>query len=385
MENSAKILPLNPTSKPKVSKSIPLLKELKSINRKKLIKLRAKKISEDSYSLYLHLRHNGKQEYHFLKLYVHGKRSTLKQDKENLKLAIQLREKKESELFQNDYDFQLYNLNSKADFIEYFESVVNTKIKDDNTIDKSWKNTLKHLKIFSKNKTVSFRQVDEKFCEQFRDYLINALSQNTAHTYFAKLKTAFNTAIKDKIILRNPAQFLHISKEDSKREFLTLEELKKLKAALCYSEQTKRAFLFSCFTGLRISDIMKLTFNEIQDGFLSFRQKKTKTIERMKLGQSAREIIQMQKDEGRTNKVFDLVTDKQGLKHLDKWAKDAKIEKKVTWHVGRHTFATLNLTYGNDIYTTMKLLGHKDVRVTQIYAKLIDKKKDEAIDNLPVI
>ena len=73
------------------------------------------------------------------------------------------------------------------------------------------------------------------------------------------------------------------------------------------------------------------------------------------------------------------------MNHLKWWAKDAGIKKHVTWHVGRHTFATLALTYGNDIYTVSKLLGHREVRTTQIYAKLIDKKKDEAIDKLPII
>jgi len=71
------------------------------------------------------------------------------------------------------------------------------------------------------------------------------------------------------------------------------------------------------------------------------------------------------------------------LEHIRNWIEKAKIRKHITWHCGRHTFATLALTYGNDLYTVSKLLGHKEIRSTQIYARLIDKKKDEAIDKLP--
>jgi hypothetical protein len=120
-----------------------------------MIKLRAKKLNDGTHYLFLHLRQNNQQEYQFLKLYIHGKSNTKKKDDETLKLALAIREKKELELFQNDFEFQLYNHNSKADFVQYFEAVVMTKVKDDKTIDKSWRNTLKHLKIFTKNKAIS--------------------------------------------------------------------------------------------------------------------------------------------------------------------------------------------------------------------------------------
>ncbi len=153
------------------------------------------------------------------------------------------------------------------------------------------------------------------------------------------------------------------------------------------SEQTKRAFLFTCFTGLRVSDIKRLTWENIQSGYLDFRQQKTKGIERIKLSKSALEIIESQKGErtAPAGKVFDIISAYSTNDHIRQWARDAGINKNITWHCGRHTFATLCLSAGNDIYTVSKLLGHKDVKVTQIYARLIDTKKDEAIDKLPTI
>jgi integrase len=366
----------------KKRKKISILNDLEAFNRKKKIKIRARKLINGIHSLYFHIRTEGKQEYQFLKLYILGKRDTRKIDEETLKLALEFRDKKELELFQNRNNFQLNNKNLDADFIQYFESLVFKK----SIPDKSWKHTLKHLRIFTNGKFVPFRAVDEKYCEEFRDYLKENLSPNTGHTYYAKLKDSLNIAIKDQIILKNPAQFFHISKVDSGREFLILDELKKLNNTPCYSEQTKRAFLFSCFSGLRISDLQKLTFDDIQNGYLLFRQKKTRGLERLKLSSSALGLIEQQKADGhKAGKVFNLLTDKHTLNHLKWWARDAEINKNITWHVGRHTFATLAFTYGNDIYTVSKLLGHREVRTTQIYAKLIDKKKDDAMDRLPKI
>ena len=84
--------------------------------------------------------------------------------------------------------------------------------------------------------------------------------------------------------------------------------------------------------------------------------------------------------------VFDLIPSENKInKHIKNWIQAAGINKHVTFHISRHNFATLLLSSDIDIYTVSKLLGHKDVKVTQIYAKLIDKKRDEAIEKLPKI
>jgi len=137
---------------------------------------------------------------------------------------------------------------------------------------------------------------------------------------------------------------------------------------------------------LRISDIKKISQDDIQEEYLVFSQQKTRGMERLKLSETALEIVQSQLNEySGQDYLFNLIADVHTNAQIKTWAKRAKLNKKVTWHVGRHTFATLALTYGNDLYTISKLLGHREIKTTQIYATLIDKKKDEAIDKLPKI
>ena len=147
----------------------------------------------------------------------------------------------------------------------------------------------------------------------------------------------------------------------------------------------KNAFLFSCFTGLRLSDIESLTTKQIQGGYLHFRQRKTGDMERIKLNPGSLKIIEAQIKTNPTSKsnIFYLPSRTHIKRPLRIWIKEAGIDKKITFHSARHTFATLCLTYDVDLYTVSKLLGHKDIQTTQIYAKLIDKKKDDAIDKLP--
>jgi integrase len=228
--------------------------------------------------------------------------------------------------------------------------------------------------------------VDKNFCIGFREYLLQKVSQNTAHTYFARLKAVLNQAVEREVINTNPSRFSQIKKTDVYKEFLTVDDLRKLKETPCYNQETKNAFLFSCYTGLRFSDIDSLRFKDIEGGYINFKQQKTKGYERIKLSKNAIAIINSQRERGKKEgKVFNLLYPTTTIVHIQKWVRDAGIKKHITWHSGRHTFATLALTHDIDLYTVSKLLGHKEIKTTQIYAKLIDKKKDEAVDKLPVI
>jgi len=358
-------------------------KYLKSINEGKKIKLRAQ-VKEKSFHLYLDYHFQNKREKQYLRIYVNNKRTpeTLKK----LQEAILLRDRKEIQLFgmSEPEEFRLNKEKYKANFIDYFEFLaINRKNRD-----KSWMHSLKHLRIFTENQAITFAMVSKHFSEEFKNYLETNLSQNTAHTYFSKFKTALNHAIQDGILDSvSPAQFITIKKQEVLREFLTLKELQILKGAPCPNEQSKRAFLFACFTGLRISDIKKLTWVNIRGEQLLIRQKKTDSINGLKLHTFPLEILEQQKRDGyQEDKIFDVIPSENKINnHLKIWKEKAGIKKHITFHIARHTFATLLLTFDNDIYTVSKLLGHKDVKVTQIYAKLIDKKKDEAIDKLPSI
>lgn len=185
----------------------------------------------------------------------------------------------------------------------------------------------------------------------------------------------------------NPADHVKgLPQGESKREFLTMEELQKLVKCECEIPLLKKAFVFGCLTGLRWSDIHKLVWSEIQHSeeygwYIRFKQKKTKGAETLPISDQARELLGGESKP--TDKVFD------GLKYsawhnlkLQQWVMKAGIKKNISFHCSRHTYATLQLTLGTDIFTVSKLLGHKDLKTTQVYAKIIDEKKKEASNKI---
>ncbi len=359
----------------KTIKTIPeIINDANSINDQ--IKLRAKKLSSGSYSLYLDLRQDGVKEYQFLKIYVRD----VKTDRELIRKAILIRDKKQDKLFENEHNFRLHNDGLKIDFVKYFERLALNRQRP----DKSWRHSLKHLRIYTKERPVPFKYIDEKFCEGFKDYLLKNLNENTSHVYFAKLKAALNRAIRDKIITQNPATSFHISKREVKREFLNSSQIKRLKNTPCKNENAKNAFLFACYCGLRISDLKRLTWNDINDGYLYFRQKKTQDINRIKLHKTATQTLERQKQLTHDSEyVFKLGHDSNTGNALKEWAKDAGLDINLTWHTARHSFATNLISAGVSLYSVQKLLGHRTIKVTELYAKLLDEQKDQAVDSLP--
>jgi integrase len=384
-KHAKNILPIDQNfQKPNTAESI--LDDLPILNENKRIKIRARHIptieSPNRHSLFLDISKDGKREKRYIRVYVDLKRNSKRMDKESVKIAITMRDKLEVDLFKDESNFRLTNRHGKSDFLAYFKLI--TDSKDGGSL-KPYLNAYKQLKNFTNDK-VTFNDVNKQFCLKFRDYLLTKVSQNTAHTYFSRLKAVLNMAVEYEYIRTNPSSTITISKTDTKREFLNIDEIRKLQKTSFHNKQTTRAFLFSCYTGLRFSDIKSLTFDNIQGEYLVMRQQKTKGAERMKLSKNAKKIIQIQKKEQDPGGlVFDLFGHDYTLKQIKQWVQKAKIKKHITWHSGRHTFATLALTYDTDLYTVSKLLGHREIRSTQIYAKLIDKKKDEAIDNLPEI
>ena len=152
--------------------------------------------------------------------------------------------------------------------------------------------------------------------------------------------------------------------------------------------EVKKAYVFSCFTGLRISDVKSLTWSQIQENKLSFRQKKTKGLEYLPLAKTAIKYLYMNVDMQEINpdkNVFLLGKDETTNNILRKWAKKAKVNKYLTFHSARHTFATLSLSSGIDLYTVSKMMGHKSIKMTEIYAKIINKTVEEAVTKLPII
>ncbi|AKD04381.1 site-specific integrase [Pontibacter korlensis] len=353
-------------------------------------------------SLFLDISHNGKRWTKFLKIYLHPEPTSgrlspkLKADnREKLAKAEAIRTKYESDLVFGEYGFVEKNKGS-ANFIEYFEALTTGKKKKSAGNYGNWDSALKHLIKYNGGSKIKFTDISPAWVSGFKNYLDTdafkkskePLSANTKLSYFNKLKAALNQAVNDGIISKNPAVNIKGFKEpDSHREYLTLDELKKIASAECELPILKKSFLFSCLTGLRFSDVSSLTWKQLESSseegyYLRFTQQKTKGVTKQYIQPQAVKLL------GPTGepeeKIFKgLYYSAHNNKLLRKWVHSAGISKHITFHSARHTFATLLITLDVDLYTVSKLLGHSDVKITQIYAKLIDKKKREAIDKVP--
>ena len=353
------------------------------------VKLRTKKTKNGGESLYLDIYYKGQRKYEFLGLIIKKNDPNKKNIKE---LAEKRRSQKELEIFANAHDLPNF-YNGKEDFIKYYES---------NCKDRAYKSSLARIKEFAKNKLIDgrlpFNKVDENFCEDYRNWLFTKeyktdtlYKNNTVWVTILKLKTVLNKAVKEKIIPFNPAKYVKVKVEETEKVFLTFDELQKMYSIEYKKTELYRAFLFSCFTGLRLSDIKALTYGQIREEKIYFRQKKTKAIEYLPMNESAIKILNLFRNNNieidQEKNVFDF----SGLyshtigDYLRRWAKLAEIDKHITFHTARHTFATLSLTYGVDLYTVSKMLGHKNINTTQVYAKIVNEKVNEAIKKLPIL
>lgn len=346
-------------------------------------------------SLYLDYYHKGNRKTEYLRLYLTPNPRTKTEREVNKKtksLAEAICAKRQIEVQNGTYGFSdLEKL--KGSFITYVTILAEKKNTSSGNYG-NWNSMIKHLKAFC-SADVSFQDIDKSFVDRFKNYLDKEangragkkLSQNSKYSYYGKFAAALKQAVKDGILTENPSKNVEYFKQgETEREFLTLDELKKVAQTECELPILKNAFLFSALTGLRWSDIEKLTWSEVQYSnelgyYIRFRQKKTKGVETLPISNQAKELLG---EEGEANeKVFkDLNYSAWSNLKLQQWVMKAGINKNITFHCARHTYATLQLTLGTDIYTVSKLLGHKELRTTQIYAKIIDEKKKDAANKI---
>jgi len=364
--------------------------------KKQLVKLREKELANGNKSLFLDISWDGKRTKEYLKLYIVKIKTAFDRDsnKKTMALAERIRAKRQTELQNNGWGFA-NDFKQDTNFSEYIKTLIE-KRKDSPGNWGNWGSMLKHLIKHCDIKT-TFRDIDVNFVEGFKEYLQyeaktksnNLLSKNSQNSYFNKFRAVLNQAFDDRIIPDNPARRVKAIKPDeTHRAYLSFDELKNLAKTECKYPVLKNAFLFSCLTGLRWSDIQKLKWSEVQkqgEGWrVVFRQQKTRGQEYLDISNQAHDFLGQ---EGSPDeRVF------AGLKYsawhnmeLQKWCMRAGITKDITFHCGRHTFAVLQLELNTDIYTVSKLLGHKDLKTTQIYAKVMDEKKKDAMNKIPDI
>ena len=290
------------------------------------------------------------------------------------------------------------NERSKCDFIKYFEDLRDKRHQNSSkSIRVNWDREVKLMKMFTEGKPMIFSTIDMNLLEDYKNFLINApqggskkgtITRNTASTYFSIFKAGLHQAFIDGYLTVDiAAKAKNIAYSDKQREYLTIDELNTLAATPCDRPIMKRASLFSALTGMRHSDIQKLKWKEIiKDGEhyrILFTQQKTKGVQYMPISDQAYQLCGERGEPDRL--VFEGLQDPSWInKPLERWTKAADITKHITFHCFRHTYATLQLTNGTDIYTVSKMLGHTKVTTTQIYAKIVDDTKEQAADTIVI-
>src|SRR5579883_290237 len=338
------------------------------------VRLAQRRLPSGKIGLYLVTSINGRRNFESLRMTLPPDRTG---KREMLELAHEIKARREIEIQSAQYGI-IPKFKQEQDFLSYFEELSKTR-------HKTWNTVLLHLKDFAPRE-LPFKQITQHWLNDFQEFILKRVGANSANVYLHKINAALNRAVKDGIILANPCERIDIVKtKPTERTFLTLEEVQRLANTPTKHTEIKRAFLFSCFTGLRLSDVKRLTRREIVGDQLQFRQKKTGGFEYLPLTTSALQLIEpLPASDEET--LFKLPKSEGGLwTHLQVWVTRAGITKHVSFHVARHTFATLALTHMKDLYMVSKLLGHKDIKHTQIYAKIVDDRKREAVSLLPQI
>ncbi|MDD6209823.1 MAG: site-specific integrase [Bacteroidales bacterium] len=358
------------------------------------VTVRQRAIRNDKISLYLdyypavrnpETMQMSRREYLGIYIYAHPKNEMEREfNNDMLNKAEAIRCIRVQSLINEEFGF-LDKHKMKADFLAYFEKMCRNK-------DQKWLFVYQHFYNFVKGQC-TFGEVNVDLCKRFRDYLLNArqlkhaghrISLNSAAGYYSTFRGLLKIAYRDKLIRENINDYLEkIEYQDVKREYLTLAEVKQLAATPCDIPVLKAASLFSCLTGLRISDILNLQWEDFgiapdQGYCLRIRTQKTKTEATLPVSYEAYELC----GKPGTGKVFKGLTRSMINYPLKNWLKKARIKKHITFHCFRHSFATLQIAAGTDIYTVSKMMTHRNVSTTQIYAELVNEKKRESANKI---
>lgn len=290
------------------------------------------------------------------------------------------------------------NERMEQDFIAYFNSIIyKVHPNSSNSIIVNWTRVGKLLSIYSEGKPIPFKKISVKLLEDLKLFMLSApmggnkpgtLSQNSASTYFSIVKAGLHRAFIDEYLTVDiSAKVKGIPEIKVKRETLTLEEAKMLATTPCENEVLKRAFFFAVLTGIRLCDIHELTWGEIVETAsgkrVDFTQRKTHIVDYLPISEQAFSLCGEPQEPERH--IFEGLTGSSWISRpLKKWMKAAGITKNITFHCSRHTFATLQLENDTNIYTVMSMLGHTNVKTTQIYAHIVDKSKRNAADVIQI-
>ena len=369
----------------------------RKINKaKEPIRLRMKDLSNGNKSLYLDIYRAGKRSYEYLKMYLIPETdyNAKMQNQATLTAANAIKSKRIIEMINSEAGIKQEADTPKVYLLEWMETYMESQAKRGKKDRSQIKKAIDILKAYGAE-TVTMDMIDKPFCQGYINYLTTeyhpkgkTVSNFTIHTYYQVVNGALNAAVRADILSENPFNKISssekIHKPESKREYMTIDEVRSLIKTPTSNEAVKGAYLFSCFCGLRISDIKGLTWENVYcdsgQYHLEVMMQKTKSPLYLPLSSEALKWLPERGNKSGKEKVFKLPSSAGINKLLKTWAQKAGISKHITFCTARHTFATMMLTLGADIYTTSQLLGHTDMRTTQIYVKIVNRGKDEAVN-----
>ena len=371
------------------------------------VKLRQKAISGNRQSLYLdfypaipHPETGEPTRREFLGLYIFDKAKNpidKQGNKETLQLAEQIRQKRENNLNKPEI-YTGYELEQKRikelgeqNFVAYFRSLADKRKASNHD---NWVSAYNYLEKFTKG-NLRFADLNEKFCNGFKEYLLTSksrrsnkatLSQNSAVSYFNKLKASLKQAYKDGYLPSDlNAKIECIETEETISQTLTIEELNILATTECKNPLLKNYVLFSALTGMPFKEMQNLNWGQVElsETFgirIKMIRQKTGKPYLINISEQAYSLMGERKEP--TDKVFEGINNRDRYYFFPLWLAEAGIKKDMTFHDLRHTYGCLQIDLGTDIYTLQGNMAHSTIRQTMKYGKISDPKKRLAADKI---
>ena len=365
---------------------------------KEPVRIRFKKLANGSVSVYLAINVNGRRTYDYLKLYLvpETDQAAKLQNKQTMEAVYAIKAQRILQITNGTAGIKK-DLRNKMRLVDWLKIYQDRQVNKGKRGAKRWVRTMIFvIEGYDGGKDATLADIDHQWLTDFMIYLMNdyvtykktKLTNGTVDNYLRCLKAAFNVAVEEGIMPTNPMLALdrsHLKGTTYEREFLSVEEVKKLIDTPCRRPDIKGAFLFSCFCGLRISDVRSLQWKHVvttgEKMYLKITQFKTRRPLTIPLSRQAIKWMPERADAGEDDYIFPPLS--KNMTVLDDWAKEAGIKKHVTFHLARHTFATtMTLGKGVPIESVSKMLGHTNIQTTQIYARITADKIGKDMDIL---
>lgn len=365
------------------------------------ITLRKKSLSKGRYSLYIDYCYQGKRKKEYLGIILErpDNSSVRKENRQKMLVAQQIKAKKELDFLSAIYEVNRAESNyeellerkssNTTDFFKLMEDYLRQYRKKDRKMVQA---AMLHLRKFYRKRALPVSFVNKEFCMEYLDYLREKLHGNTPIGYFKKFRMCIDWCVEKEKMPFNPTKGIKLTQFDEvTKQILSTKEIQKLALTSCLDDELKRAFLFSCYCGLRWCDISQLKYKDIdfQTKRITIVQQKVqshsrKAVLHLNLSATAIKLLQPNRGMGDTP-VFHLPSYSYSLRILQHWVANAGIAKHISFHCARHSFITNIMAKGANLKTAASLAGHSTTRHTEKYVHIIDELKQKAVDSLPDI